>query len=239
MSASSSYTPHLWYEPAAKSSDKLWLLIGFLLAAVPLTLNGFYIEYIFRITDLFWPFDILNHVVLPALGITLILKKTKFTVKNIGLGAPKTVQAMNLLILGTVLSLFLSEPIYHNTFQSAQLNYPEFRPAIQFNYSQTLPDTGLLLLLCACYISVTAGVVEEIFFTAIPKLFFKTDILGSCLYVVISAFLFSLIHWEGGLWQLHATFAFGVFTSVVYLFSRSIIPCIIGHFWVDWIIFSH
>ncbi|MHA6280332.1 lysostaphin resistance A-like protein [Salinimicrobium sp. CAU 1759] len=75
---------------------------------------------------------------------------------------------------------------------------------------------------------LVAPVLEELFFRKFlfQKLLLKNGFLTG---IIISSFLFSLIHWETPL-NLIPAFSFGLISAFIYYRTRNVIYCIILHF---------
>jgi membrane protease YdiL (CAAX protease family) len=123
-----------------------------------------------------------------------------------------------------------------------------FNLALPLRNEQNLSEVSLFHVYNALTAGVTAGFVEEIFFRG----FFMTELAGAgfgkTAQVTISAVLYGLVHsaWSftSGVFTLQlmggaiiGTAVFGVFWSMVYLISRrSLMPGIVGHAAVDFVI---
>jgi hypothetical protein len=123
-----------------------------------------------------------------------------------------------------------------------------FNLALPLRNEQNLREVSVFHLYNSLTAGVTAGLVEEVFFRG----FFMTVLAGAGLgrtaQVAISALLYGLIHsvWglTSGVFTLQmlgsaviGTAVFGAFCSIVYLASRrSLMPVVIGHALVDFVI---
>ena len=92
---------------------------------------------------------------------------------------------------------------------------------------------------CACprpVYSATAGVVEEIFCRALPLLYLSERFgksLPKGLYVITTALIFGVGHWENGNIEVIATCVFGLFAGALYLKLRDLWPLIAAHALMD------
>jgi len=123
-----------------------------------------------------------------------------------------------------------------------------FNLALPLRNEQNLGEVSLFHIYNSLIAGVTAGFVEEIFFRG----FFMTELdgagFGKTAQVTISAVLYGLVHsawgFTSGMFTMQmmggaiiGTAVFGVFCSIVYLISRrSLMPGIIGHAAIDFVI---
>jgi membrane protease YdiL (CAAX protease family) len=123
-----------------------------------------------------------------------------------------------------------------------------FNLALPLRNEQNLGEVSLFHIYNSLMAGVIAGFVEEIFFRG----FFMTELAGAgfgkLAQVTIPAILYGLVHSAWGLTSgmftmqmmgsaIIGTAVFGVFCSVVYLVSRrSLMPVIIGHAAIDFVI---
>ena len=123
-----------------------------------------------------------------------------------------------------------------------------FNLALPLNNEQHLGEVSLFHIYNSITAGVIAGFVEEIFFRG----FFMTELadagFGKTVQVNISAILYGLVHsawgFNSGMFTMQmmggaiiGTAVFGVFCSIVYLISRrSLMPVIIGHAAIDFVI---
>jgi len=123
-----------------------------------------------------------------------------------------------------------------------------FNLALPLRNEQNLGEVSLFHIYNSLTAGVIAGFVEEIFFRG----FFMTELAGAGFgkgaQVTISAILYGLVHsawgFTSGMFTMQmmggaiiGTAVFGVFCSIVYLVSRrSLMPVIIGHAAIDFVI---
>ena len=114
------------------------------------------------------------------------------------------------------------------------LNYPAF-----FGYGLALPDDRLLRAIVAIFFAVTAGVVEETFFRGLLRQAIAA-LLGPRAvktYIIFSALVFGLAHWEQGSAGLIGATAFGLCAAWLYLKLGDLRPLILAHAIIDLYIF--
>jgi membrane protease YdiL (CAAX protease family) len=109
----------------------------------------------------------------------------------------------------------------------------------QFTYTAALPDDALLRAAVVLFFSASAGVVEEIFFRgllrqAVAALLGPTAVKT---YIIGSALLFGLAHWEQGSVGLFRAIAFGIAAAILYLKLDDLRPLILAHALIDLYIF--
>jgi membrane protease YdiL (CAAX protease family) len=123
-----------------------------------------------------------------------------------------------------------------------------FNLALPLKNEQNLGEVSLFHIYNSLVAGAIAGFVEEIFFRG----FFMTELAGAGFgmteQVTISAILYGLVHsawgFTSGMFTMQmmggaiiGTAVFGVFCSIVYLASRrSLMPVIIGHAAIDFVI---
>jgi len=123
-----------------------------------------------------------------------------------------------------------------------------FNLALPLRNEQNLGEVSLFHIYNSLTAGVVAGFVEEIFFRG----FFMTELaeagFGKAAQVSISAIMYGLVHsawgFTSGMFTMQmmggaiiGTAIFGVFCSIVYLVSRrSLMPVIIGHAAIDFVI---
>jgi membrane protease YdiL (CAAX protease family) len=120
--------------------------------------------------------------------------------------------------------------------QSQNLAWNILRPAPIEDFYKSIEPDGYLRYPVVLYYALTAGFTEEIFFRALPLLYFRERFGNGkpvWWYVVITSILFAVAHWENGSDEVVATFAFGVLVSVAYLRGRSIWPVVGAHTLID------
>lgn len=123
-----------------------------------------------------------------------------------------------------------------------------FNLALPLRNEQNLGEVSLFHIYNSLMAGVIAGFVEEVFFRG----FFMTELawagFGRAAQVTISAILYGLVHsawgFTSGMFTMQmmgsaiiGTAVFGAFCSIVYLVSRrSLMPVIIGHAAIDFVI---
>ena len=109
----------------------------------------------------------------------------------------------------------------------------------QFSYGAAMPDNPVLHAVVAIFFAVTAGVFEEIFFRGLFRQTISA-LLGPTAvktYVISSAAIFGLAHWEQGSAGLFRATAFGLGAAILYLKLGDLRPLILAHALIDLYIF--
>jgi len=217
----------------------------FLLAALlfvgvlPLMLNGFYKPYLAQMPHIYWVVEILTWIVLPSLLVWIAFRNELFTLSDVGIHIKIFGRSSWPLFLGATLILpILVVWVDAYSISVAQKLFATNYDAIDFSYRNVVPASGLPRFLVLLYLCLSAGIVEELYFRGMARLLFPKSLAGSLLYIAITAILFSLIHWEGGVWNLTETLLFGLAMSTLYVLSGNLWPLIIGHAITDYLWFS-
>ena len=93
--------------------------------------------------------------------------------------------------------------------------------------------SGDFKLATILFFAVTAGVVEEFYYRGLCRELFCQDTRNQTLYVLVSASLFAVAHWEGGTNSIAVSFLMGIFLAGSYLRIRNLWPLVAGHIAVD------
>lgn len=217
----------------------------FLLAALlfigvlPLMLNGFYKPYLAQMSHMYWVVEILTWIVLPSLLVWIAFRHELFTLSDVGLHIKIFGRSSWPLFLGATLILsILVVWVDAYSISVAQKLFATNYGAIDFSYRNVVPASGFLRFLVLLYLCLSAGIVEELYFRGMARLLFPKSLTGSLLYIAITTITFSLMHWEGGVWNLTETLLFGFAMSTLYVLSGNLWPLIIGHAINDFLWFS-
>lgn len=106
------------------------------------------------------------------------------------------------------------------------------------SYKSHVPDSGMARAICAIYLALTAGVVEEYFFRGIAKPVIDKVTHSLFLYVFVSSALFASVHWASGLANVVQAFICGLALGSLYVWIRHLTPLMIAHSLVDWYYFA-
>src|SRR5690606_1019630 len=105
-------------------------------------------------------------------------------------------------------------------------------------YSRKIIDLNLpLYVSIKIYLSLTAGIVEEVLYRGYLYKLHSDWITGKrladVLFVVVSSVLFSAVHSDYSAAEMASVFGFGFCASILYLSIKRLEPIIIGHFLMD------
>lgn len=207
----------------------------FLLGTFPLLINGFYnLAILDSSLTLYWVIEVCTWVVLPIILLRYGARQNLFDRSSIGIRGfigdyRRPIFKIPFYAIYPVFVFFFCLWAQRLSTHAFETNYL----AQQFDYSQTFPKTMGLRLLVAFYHSITAGVVEEIYYRGLLRLVFKSKIV----FIFVSSTLFSLIHWEDGIYTMLPAFMLGLLNAIVYCELGSLIPLIGGHFFTDFMYF--
>lgn len=214
----------------------LWLISPVLLIGI---VNGFYKDILHDSMPLFfWLADTTHFLLLPI--TILVYLYYQYQIKPVDYGFK--IKAVFKHPVEWVVWIVLSSIIFYYgyTLLSQFFLWLLDGKASNFAYTDTMPEPVVKRLLTTVYFAATAAFVEEIFNRALPWLALSK--LGESLkikviYVLATALIFGLLHWENGIHELWATGVFGIITAILYLYLKTIWPLVIGHFVTDCIVF--
>jgi membrane protease YdiL (CAAX protease family) len=209
-----------------------------LLACGPYTvlfiLDGYFRHSLYSYSPaLYWLFDGIKFVLLPAAILIWLGRRHGITPARYGMRAVAENESWVHFLGLTIFIAIMLYAVYIAThlFTWIILDFPE---STAF-YKSIRPD-GLLRVPVVLYYAITAGVVEEIFWRALPLLYLSERFgkqLPKGAYVVTTAILFGAAHWENGPHEALATCIFGMFASAFYLKLRDLWPLIGAHTLID------
>jgi uncharacterized protein len=180
---------------------------------------------------LYWIADGFQFVAVPALSFWFLIKHGVLPV-DYGFHGPipgsSLAENFGLVLFITFLYWLSFDPInsilYRVFWDSAS--------AIPF--SPALPEAKAWRILLIVYASLTAALIEESVFRALPWLYFEKRLRSPELpYVLTTSLLFGLVHWEQGIHTIVAAGILGIVAALLYVGIRNIWPFIIAHFITD------
>ena len=199
--------------------------------------NGFYLDIIYKSNIVAaWSYDISQFIILPFSLFFILFKYYNIHPSSYGIIIPATRYKKHSLIYASIYCAVLLQLFWFVTYEFVHMYVPG---KVHMGYLSLIP-TGLMKLPVVVYMSITAAVVEEITYRGLPLLLFKKFINHkrfNGIYILTTAVIFSLVHWENGADDLAAAFIFGIFAAMLYLHYKNLIPLIFAHFVVDFIIF--
>ncbi|PQD96751.1 CPBP family intramembrane metalloprotease [Pradoshia eiseniae] len=183
---------------------------------------------------------------LPTLFIFLLVSLTGMNLMDIGIALPN----INLDTLGTefTYTIIIAAVIYMLIFSYYLIGY-RFSSKLRMKfieakekelnaapYADILPVTNKEKKLWD-YVSLTAGVTEEIIYRGFLIFAFSTLFpdLSIWLVILLSSMLFGLAHTYQGFTGVIRTSIIGIFFSCIYIGLNSILPLILIHFLMDYV----
>ncbi|HOO71685.1 MAG TPA: CPBP family intramembrane metalloprotease [Spirochaetota bacterium] len=218
------------------------LLILFACGILPFELNGIYNPVIIKTPALFWSMEVLTWVIIPLLIFTCGIRKNFFTAHDLGINSSasrrlnKTTNIFLLVSLTVIVSTILPNA-YDFFYHTADILFPVDYLRQNFSYHNTIPAQGNERMCAILFYSLTAGIVEELYYRGlfwkiIEKMKYRTVI-----YIISSSVIFSSVHWESGIKNLFATFLFGALCSLIFAKFKNLWPLIIGHVVTDFLLY--
>ena len=218
------------------NKNKKFILAAFMIGVAPFLFNGFYNPILARNPFLYWSADIMAWIIVPTLLLFVGIRNQYINFKSLGLHL--TVQRLPILMISSILACPVLYYTYMESFAFAVSSYPVNHLKVSFSYHDLIPTAPPLSYLTTAYFSLTAGFVEEVLYRSLFFNLFQNTLLQKILFFMSSSLIFSLVHWEGGIHNLHASFMVGAVACLIFLITRNIWPCIIGHCFVDLVIYS-
>ena len=196
--------------------------------------NGFYKEPLFNISKYaFWAQDFIHFVLLPIVILLYLYKRCNLHPKQYGLIKPGKLYPLPELVGASLFTAFILYITYISVYGvslKVATSYGYIKP--YFSYHSVIPE-GILNLPVVIYLALTAAVVEEIIFRGIPyKLIFENKQIRNkkSVYILITSFLFAVIHWESGYPNAISAFVFGLLAAWLYHVYKNLWPLIGGIF---------
>jgi membrane protease YdiL (CAAX protease family) len=218
----------------ARLDDSDIIALGFAVVAVIFLSSSFFRRDLYELSPaLYWAFDVLKFVVVPAAAALFLAKYLAIRPKHYGLrGIAQHETWGHFFGLTIFLALILDFAYYASWYIAWFALQPEVGPL----FYQEINPRGLLRVPVTLYMAISAGVVEEIFFRGLPLLYLERrfpNALPRKSYILGTAALFGLIHWGNGPHEVMATFVFGVLAAILYLRLRDLWPLIVAHAAID------
>ncbi len=229
-------------ELTARQRLQLACLLGAGIA--PFYFNGVYNAWLAaHHREWFWRFEVAAWIALPAVILSIAGGRRLVSCRDLGLTADVRGRRRPLeflALLAVIVPVFIWMEISIDRWAFASL--PQGWPHPSFAYAQVVPpagpETGWLRLLALLHLSVTAGVVEEIYYRAAFDRLFPRNRPGAAAYVIASSLVFAGAHWEGGLPAVVVALSMGIFGAIVFRSTGNLWPLLIGHVAVDWYWFA-
>lgn len=198
--------------------------------------NGIYLAALARIDPyLFWAADLAQWVLLPAVLLTVLAKRSGVRPAHYGCGLPSPPLAS--LVLGS-LGVFVTAGLvfYWTRYGAWQLLG---RPSGFFTFPGVFPG-GPMGTVIWLYSAATAGIVESIFFIGLPWRWYQgiRETPSRAAYALLVSLVFAAAHWEQGPHIVIAAFFFNLVACAWYFKLGSLWPIVVGHALIDLVVFS-
>ena len=212
-----------------------YLLLA-LLGILPFLINGPINACLATEPLLYWSFELLIWVVVPAVILLIALRTPGASLAGFGFhGAILRFRGPAAVIMTSIALAPLCFFFYRVTYGIFETWFPG---GGFFEYESVIPKAGPSRHLVIAYFALSAGLVEEFLFRGLlyrAAQGFKRPVTW---FVVVSPLLFSLVHWESGLANLGATWAYGLLMAGAFLWLRNLWPLIAGHILTDLLWFA-
>ena len=207
-----------------------------LLSSIPAViaeLNGFYNPLLYRTSHvLYWCADFTSFVLVPSFLVYWLATYANIWPKHYGLQfLPRMAD-----FLGTsaLLGFILFITYFVARYIGWVLTWRWYTPS-EFTYGTAIPH-GLFRLPAVLYMSATAGIVESIFLLSLPWYFWRNFLNLAHRrnsFAWLSSVVFASCHWEQGLHNVIAAFAFNYVACYLYWKLNDLWPIIGAHVLVD------
>ena len=202
----------------------------------PFTFNGLVNSIIADNAPLYWAFEMLTWVLIPALILVLVTRTPRGRLSDLGYHLAINGRRNPALLL---LACAVFSPLCYGLYSVSYDFFSKLFPGQGFfQYESIVPQSGLLYYLVVVYFGLSAGLVEELLFRGLLYRAFSGFRQGLLLFLVVSPVLFSLVHWEDGIANLATTWVVGVFMALAYLGLRNLWPLVVGHVFTDLVWFA-
>lgn len=210
-------------------------LVVLAIGTLPFIVNGYVNSLVFKNPPLYWTLELVYWVAIPAAVFGYAVRRGGLSFAEIGIsGEVRGRRNLVLLALLCVVACPLDAILYKELYAFFSARFP---PSPVFAYEAVVPEQGISRQVVAIYFALTAGIVEELYYRGLCfriASFFPRPVV---LYLALSPLLFALIHWEGGMANVCATYAFGLIQAVAFLGMRNLWPLIAGHVYTDYVWF--
>jgi uncharacterized protein len=212
----------------------LWLCA---IGISPFLLNGWINSVVYDIPVLYWGFEFLSWVLLPAVIVVIAIRHGGLRWRDVGLTG--TIAGEN-SVTRIVLTAFVLCPLawlyFRWTRYFAQQLFPD--PGFFTYVLQVLQEGGLPRPLMAAYFALSAGIVEELYFRGLMFRISQCYSHPLAIYTAVSPALFALVHWENGVDDMLYTWLIGLLFALLYARWRNLWPLIAAHVFIDYVNFS-
>lgn len=208
------------------------------LPIIGLILNGFIYSFLQPNKTAFIVIDIFFFILLPLVTLVFLYANNKKLTLNILKKTNTLTQIVDILI--AIISLYFIYMVSVSVLKG--FLSPNYIIPFYDGLSVYLKENNQFIkYIYIFYFSASAAIVEEIFFRRLLFVYFyrennsKKSLL---LYVFISSFLFMLSHIEQGNIYMFGALIYGIFSSLIYLNYKYLLPLVLSHFVINIIIYT-
>ena len=196
--------------------------------------NGWYNAPLYEASKAgYWFLNAFMFLVVPTAALAA-LKRSTTGFRDFSIDLPRQpVDWFDILVLSAFLTVLL-----WLTYRTATvLAYAALQsPRPTFYFAMTIPNAPILRPLVASYSALTTGWVEE--WTYKGALYYlSTRYLPvssrNAAFVMVSAVLFAVIHWENGIAEVTGAFFLALLGALLFLKIRNVLPFAIAHAGID------
>ncbi|WP_108978510.1 CPBP family intramembrane glutamic endopeptidase [Leptospira ryugenii] len=219
-----------------KNAKSILILI-FCTYHIPLFIDGFDIAHNLVNYIPSWIVGLVTSIIIPIIGL-IYITYIKEIITRYHLGFHNLIFHKRNYSVIFYTSIFFSFFIFLISFELHELTIYIFQENLFKNYTKTGME-GISLpfaLFYTLYLSLRAGIFEEVFYRGLLRIIIKNDYSFNFTYIFLSSALFASIHWGDGIRNILVTFFLGIIWAISYLNFKSIWPNIISH--TSWDIYA-
>jgi membrane protease YdiL (CAAX protease family) len=186
----------------------------------------------------FWMADAAKFVFVPLVSLWLLRRLAGIGPSGYGLALPRGA-ARGSLAAETLVATVLLWAGYSLAEGLAARLLPG-APADAFGYDAALPGGGLARAAGTLYLAITAALAEEVMLRGVLRAWVERVVAPprrATVFVLASATLFALVHWENGAAELVAAAVYGLIAASLCLRMGSLWPLVAAHFLIDLVAF--
>ncbi len=209
-----------------------------LITAVPVylfgILNGIYLNHL--PPNLILLIDLIFMVIVPCSSFFILSRKFGFSLRDLGIAFDNNFRNLIENSILCIIVWLVADWLLTSLSWALLWRFDWALNTQVFSYLQILPTQPLLRALVYIYLVVSAAVIEEIYYRGLLRYFWVVRYgksQGQWSYTIISAALFGLAHWEGGLAKIVTLFFLGMIAARLLIWTKSLIPLIAAHFVTD------
>lgn len=215
------------------STSKGTVFLRLLVLGSPLLLNDFYLFLLPEEADaLRMVLDVLVYIFWQSTIIYMAYSARWFTLEDVGITFEDFGKQifMSVMILAVALILIMAVVLIIRGIE----HY--FSISIHSNWYYPVKKWHpLLTFLYIFYLSMTAGIFEEVVYRGIAISQLKLVVENKWLIILFSSLFFALIHWSMGAKTLLMAFLLGSFWAYLFIRTGKLLPVIIAHFVYDFL----